>query len=117
MRIMILILACLVVAGCAQTVWHKAGVTQAEFNKDAYECEKDARQSGHFGTGIVGAIAFGQFQERCMVARGYSKMKVESEEEAWKRSQQPSSLPSVRSQSTGNFPIGDDLCRNNPKIC
>lgn len=117
MRIIVIIMTCMFVAACAQTVWQKAGVTQAEFNKDTYECEKDARQSGYFGTGIAGAIAFGQFQERCMVAKGYSKMKIESEEEAWKRSQQPSSLPSVRSQNTGSFPIGDNLCRKKPEIC
>lgn len=36
-------------------------------------CERDARQSGGFGTGIVGAIEMQSFFNRCMVARGWTQ--------------------------------------------
>ena len=32
-------------SGCAQYQWQKHGVTQSEFNKDAYECQTDAARS------------------------------------------------------------------------
>ncbi len=38
-----------------------------------YECEKDMRQSGYFGGGLAGAIAANDFQERCLMSKGYSK--------------------------------------------
>lgn len=53
--------------------WSKPGGTQAEFNKDSYECERDMRQSGHFGEGMAASFAMEGFYERCMVARGYTK--------------------------------------------
>lgn len=60
-------------AACAQTVWDKPGATQADFQRDAYQCEKDARQSGYFGGGFIGQANFQGFQERCMMAAGYTK--------------------------------------------
>jgi hypothetical protein len=35
------------------------------------------RQSAYFGGGIAGPIAAGEFQERCLYARGYEKVLVE----------------------------------------
>jgi hypothetical protein len=67
-----------VLAGCAQKVWTKPGLTQAEFNRDQYMCEKDARQSGYFGGGIAGAIAMQEFQNKCMVANGYTLISKEN---------------------------------------
>ncbi len=64
--------ALFLVAGCANRVWVKYGSTQQEFNVDAYQCEKDARQSGYFGGGFMGQINFDEFQQRCMVARGWT---------------------------------------------
>jgi clan AA aspartic protease (TIGR02281 family) len=61
----------LCVAGCSRNVWVKPGATQADFNVDRYGCEKDARQSGYFGTGLVGALNMKGFYERCMVAQGW----------------------------------------------
>ena len=61
-------------SGFAQTVWNKPGVSQTEFNLDKYNCEKDARQSGYFGGGLVGAINMQNFAEQCMTAHGYTKM-------------------------------------------
>jgi hypothetical protein len=57
-------------------VWERPGATQQDFARDSYECERDMRQSGHFGTGIVGELNAQAFQERCMVARGWSKQQA-----------------------------------------
>jgi hypothetical protein len=67
--------AVLVIAlsGCATPmIWDKDGATQADYNKDSYQCEKDARQSGYYGGGLAGAIAMRDFFQRCMVAAGYT---------------------------------------------
>jgi hypothetical protein len=61
------------VAGCAKTYWTKPGLTPAEWNRDIYECERDMRQSGYFGTGLVGHWNADAFQERCLIAKGYYK--------------------------------------------
>src|SRR5262249_10101529 len=60
-------------AGCAQVYWTKAGFSEAEWNRDRYECERDMRQSGYYGTGLVGALNAENFFEGCLVARGYYK--------------------------------------------
>ena len=71
------VLAVLLTTSCAeQAVWVKPGATEQEFAQDSYECERDMRQSGYFGTGIYAPIAAQQFGERCMVARGWSKQPV-----------------------------------------
>ena len=72
-RISLLVVACAGTIGCARTVWVHPDYTPALFNKDSYECERDARQSGYFGTGIAGAINMQSFFDRCMVARGWEK--------------------------------------------
>jgi len=58
--------------GCAPMIWDKSGGTQAEYNRDSYECEKDARQSGYYGSGLSGALELKEFFKRCMVSRGYT---------------------------------------------
>lgn len=74
MRTLVLV-AALIAAGCAsfQTVWDKPGGTQQSFATDNYECERDARQSGYYGGGLLGALSFKSFAERCMEARGWTK--------------------------------------------
>jgi hypothetical protein len=57
---------------CAPMIWDKVGATQDDYNKDSYECEKDARQSGYFGGGITGEINMRDFFKKCMVAHGYT---------------------------------------------
>jgi hypothetical protein len=52
-------------------IWDKSGTTQDEYNRDDYECERDARQSGHFGEGIVGAMNMRTFFQKCMISKGY----------------------------------------------
>lgn len=66
----------LLLASCAQYQWQKSGATQAGFKQDTYECEKDMRQSGYFGGGLLGAYNAYAFGERCMEARGYTKIQV-----------------------------------------
>ena len=63
----------LALAGCASPmVWNKYGATQVDYQQDSYACEKDARQSGYFGTGIAGAINMRDFFKHCMVAHGWT---------------------------------------------
>ena len=72
MKSWIIGIGCVVgVAGCAPKVWVKPGATDQDFASDSYICEKDARQSGYFGTGVVGAVNMDSFMSRCMVAHGY----------------------------------------------
>ena len=63
---------------CSRTVWDKPGASQADFSADSYSCEKDTRQSGYFGGGIVGALNMQDFFDRCMYAHGYTKQEVTS---------------------------------------
>jgi hypothetical protein len=59
--------------GCAPVmIWDKPGATQSDYNRDSYECEKDARQSGYYGGGIAGSIAMREFFKRCMISKGYT---------------------------------------------
>jgi len=59
-------------AGCAGMTANKPGVTQAEFDRDSYECKRDVRQSGYTGSGIAGALQGRGFLQECMTARGYT---------------------------------------------
>src|SRR2546428_9726001 len=59
-------------SACAPMVWDKRGATQQDYNKDSYECEKDARQSGCFGGGVVGSMNMKAFFKQCMVAHGWT---------------------------------------------
>jgi hypothetical protein len=68
----------LLLIGCAQYRWTHPSFTEANWRRDTYECERDMRQSAYFGGGIVGQINATDFQERCLQARGYTKVKVES---------------------------------------
>jgi hypothetical protein len=86
----------LLLAGCARFIWVKAGASQQDFQRDAYECERDMRQSGYFGSGILGGIEAQNFQERCMVARDWSKQRADGGASSERRSGSASS--EVRSQ-------------------
>jgi hypothetical protein len=68
---LIAIAAFLVLASCARPTWVKPGATQQDYATDSYQCEKDARQSGYFGGGLVGAANMADFASRCMVAHGW----------------------------------------------
>jgi hypothetical protein len=70
-RKLIALVLCLMVAGCGPMIWDKPGGTQADYNRDNYECERDARQSGYYGGGLAGALNMREFFKKCMVAHGY----------------------------------------------
>ena len=60
------------VAGCAPMIWDKQDATQDQYNQDAYACERDARQSGYFGGGIIGGLNMREFFQKCMRSKGYT---------------------------------------------
>lgn len=61
-----------VLSGCAsRRVWVKPEATQQDFVSDSYSCEKDVRQSGYYGTGLIGAVNAEAFYSRCMNAHGW----------------------------------------------
>lgn len=72
-----MLMVTLPLVSCARRVWYKQGADKADYNRDAYSCERDARQSGYFGTGYVGAANFADFYERCMVAHGWERRQVD----------------------------------------
>jgi hypothetical protein len=61
------------IVGCAdERKLYRDNTSQADYNKDAYECERDTRMSAvSFGGGIVGSMNAKDFAIRCMQARGY----------------------------------------------
>ena len=68
-----------IAASCGpRMLWMKPGATEADFRRDSYECERDARQSGYFGTGFVGQMNMEQFAGRCMRAKGYELVPASS---------------------------------------
>lgn len=72
MRLALILMLVMVLTACAgKRTFYKAGASQQDWVKDHYECERDARQSGYFGGGIVGAINAQEFQVRCLNARGW----------------------------------------------
>jgi hypothetical protein len=67
-------IVCLVMLyGCAQYDWTKESATEHDVKRDTNECEHDVRQSGYFG----GAITMQRHLDRCMIAKGWKKVKVE----------------------------------------
>ena len=71
-RATIVVLVPFILAGCTQTVWDKPGATQQDYNQDTYACEKDTRQSGYFGGGLMASLRMKEFFDRCMVAHGWT---------------------------------------------
>lgn len=52
-RIAVTAFMAIAIGGCAApAVWVKAGATAQDYNVDAYECERDSRQSGYYGDGL-----------------------------------------------------------------
>jgi hypothetical protein len=98
-----LAIACL--TACAQALWDKPGATQQDFATDSYGCERDARQSGYFGGGIIGAINFQNFYERCLVARGYRKIQNDASSTETMTSSRDLSLQAQRSSPPTNPPL------------
>lgn len=71
----------LILLGCApKYFWYREGANAQIFQRESYECERDTRQSGYFGSGFVGAANFQNFYERCLRAKGYRKIAPEEAE-------------------------------------
>ena len=62
----------LLLCECANPVWVRDGATAQDYNADHYSCERDVRQSGYYGEGLVGTLNMQQFFSSCMVAHGYT---------------------------------------------
>jgi hypothetical protein len=90
--------AVMFLAGCGPTIWVKTGATQQDFDRESYGCEKDARQSGYFGGGLVGQINLQEFINRCMVAHGWSV------QQQTPTTASPSSTLTSRTESSGAQP-------------
>lgn len=76
-RIIAFALCSLTLSACASYIWNKVGASQQDFQRDSYECEKDMRQSGYYGRGLIGALTGTTpqaFEERCMAAKGWTKI-------------------------------------------
>lgn len=97
--VVLLIMAANTVIGCAST-WSKPGVTESEFRRDCYECQRDAAMVGQspapYRPAIYPSTTYGTTQsasddlmalsrnmsqlsaresmfERCMQSKGYSQ--------------------------------------------
>lgn len=68
----IILLVILLLAGCVtSSVWYNPTVTQAQANKDHYECEQDSEAyTANIGAAGNPFIATGRFNQ-CMRVRGY----------------------------------------------
>lgn len=71
-RILVVVLA-VVHVGCARVVYRHPDYTPQLWARDSYECERDARQSGYFGTGSWATMEMRNFYDRCLAARGWTK--------------------------------------------
>ena len=76
------LLTALICAGCAAPTWTKPGLTQAEFLRDRYECERDSELVGAMPTGPYGGLILAtaqvgllarkrEMKDMCMRAKGY----------------------------------------------
>ena len=61
-----------ILSSCAQVYWEKYGVSQQEYTRDRYECERDRRQS--YFDAYEDDFARIRFEEMCMMAKGYNKV-------------------------------------------
>ena len=72
-RLVILLAVVSLLFGCARPVWVHPEYTPEKWKKDSYECERDARQSHYFGTGITGSINMQNFFNRCLESKGWMR--------------------------------------------
>ena len=74
-----------VLAGCSDQVWVKAGMSQAEYQKDSSECRQSAgMNTGSYGNSLEAAQLTRSAMSRCMTARGYTLQKADSVDPALK---------------------------------
>jgi len=66
--------------GCAErTLWDRPGATEADYRRDVYECERDARMAtASFGSGLFAMIEAQNFMRRCMTdAKGWREVRAD----------------------------------------
>lgn len=77
MRITILLLAMLMLGGCAtDQVWVRPGATSAQFNQDLAECKYDAAKAAAPSmatSGFLNGVQNVTLTKQCLEARGYSQ--------------------------------------------
>jgi hypothetical protein len=74
-----------VLTGCSEQVWVKAGMSQAEYQKDSAECEQTAGMSSRaYGNSLDAAQQARSALSRCMAGRGYTLQKADSVDPALK---------------------------------
>jgi len=63
----------LILAACASGTWVKSVDSTYAGNLAAaqYECERDVRQSGYYGSGLIGVVNAQNFFGNCMTAKGF----------------------------------------------
>lgn len=71
-RLILLTIFATLVSGCAQVYWEKYGVSQQEYSRDRYECERDRRQSNFDDSEDM--FARSRFEDLCMRSKGYDKV-------------------------------------------
>lgn len=76
MRTSTTILAATILSACATTTWEKPGATEADFERDKYECIKDGEQ--HAANQGFGGNPFivAQRAKECMRVKGYTERGV-----------------------------------------
>jgi hypothetical protein len=59
--------------GCASPTWVKTvdSMYPGDANAARYECERDVRQSGYYGPGLIGVFNARSFYGQCMRAKGF----------------------------------------------
>lgn len=65
-----LVIACLLVAGCSTTWYHK-NFSQARFDRDVNQCEVEANARAGYGL-ITVLAAYQQIYTDCMKRKGYT---------------------------------------------
>jgi hypothetical protein len=71
-RLLFVFILTTLISSCAQVYWEKYGVSQQEYTKDRYECERDRRQS--YFDESEDMFARNRFEELCMQSKGYNKV-------------------------------------------
>jgi hypothetical protein len=74
-NIILAAMACISVAGCAQSTWVKPGGTQSQFNQDQAACKYDADKAAApsmASSGLLSGLQSATLAKECMEAHGYT---------------------------------------------
>jgi hypothetical protein len=71
--VLVFVAIAVIQTGCGRAMYRHPNYTPERWARDSYECERDTRQSGYFGTGVAAQINFQNFYDRCLAARGWTK--------------------------------------------